>query len=81
MMLMDKGYEFNTTSDTEVLLMAYIHYGTGCVKYLNGIFAFAVWDSMRQRVFLCRDRFGVKPFFYTVKNDTLVFGSEIKSLF
>lgn len=80
-MLMDKGYEFNTTSDTEVLLMAYIHYGTGCVKYLNGIFAFAVWDSMRQRVFLCRDRFGVKPFFYTVKNDTLVFGSEIKSLF
>ena len=75
------GYEFTTSSDTEVLLYSYIHYGENCAEKLNGIFAFAVWDAMRQRVFLCRDRFGVKPLFYTMKNDTLVFASEIKSLF
>ena len=75
------GYDFTTKSDTEVILYAYIHYGENCAEKLNGIFAFAIWDSMRQRVFLCRDRFGVKPFFYTVKDDTLIFASEIKSLF
>lgn len=79
--LKDFGYEFSTLSDTEVLLYMYIHYGEECAKYLNGIYAFAIWDSMRQRVFLCRDRFGVKPLFYTVCEDTLVFASEIKSLF
>ena len=57
------GYEFETGSDTEVLLYTYIHYGAACASKLNGIFAFAVYDSMRQRVFLCRDRFGVKPLF------------------
>lgn len=76
-----RGYEFETDSDTEVLLYAYIHYGENCAKLLNGIFAFAVYDTMRQRVFLCRDRFGVKPLFYTVTEDALVFGSEIKALF
>lgn len=75
------GYRFSTHSDTEVLLYAYIHYGDDCGKYLNGIYAFAIWDSMRQRVFLCRDRFGVKPLFYTVRNNTLYFASEIKALF
>lgn len=74
------GYEFSTTSDTEVLLYAYIHYGAKCAERLNGIFAFAVYDSMRQSVFLCRDRFGVKPLFYTQREGTLVFGSEIKAL-
>ena len=48
---------------------------------LNGIYAFVIWDSMRQRIFACRDRFGVKPFFYTQKNDVTVFASELKSLF
>lgn len=75
------GYDFTTSSDTEVLLYAYIHYGEKCAEMLNGIFAFAIWDSMRQRVFACRDRFGVKPFFYTYKNDTMIFASELKSLF
>ena len=75
------GYEFETSSDTEVLLYSYIHYGTECATRLNGIFAFAIYDSMRQCVFLCRDRFGVKPLFYSVKGDTFVFGSEIKALF
>lgn len=75
------GYIFETTSDTEVLLYAYIHYGEKCVDILNGIYAFAVWDTMRQRVFICRDRFGVKPFFYTVKGDTVIFASELKAIF
>lgn len=75
------GYEFSTTSDTEVLLYTYIHYGEKCAELLNGIYAFAIWDSMRQRVFLCRDRFGVKPLFYALTDDTIVFGSEIKTLF
>lgn len=79
--LLNYGYHFSTTSDTEVLLYAYIHYGDKCVEKLNGIYAFCVWDSMRQRVFLCRDRFGVKPLFYSVQGDTLVFGSEQKAMF
>lgn len=76
-----RGYEFKTDSDTEVLLYAYIHYGADCARKLNGIFAFAIYDSMRQRVFLCRDRFGVKPLFYYVTDTELVFASEIKALF
>lgn len=79
--LISYGYEFTTTSDTEVLLYAYIHYGEKCAEMLNGIYAFVIWDSMRQHVFACRDRFGVKPFFYTQKGDTIVFASELKSLF
>ncbi len=79
--LISYGYEFTTASDTEVLLYAYIHYGEKCAEMLNGIYAFAIWDSMRQRVFACRDRFGVKPFFYTVKDDVTIFASEIKALF
>lgn len=75
------GYNFTTTSDTEVLLYAYIHYGEKCVDMLNGIYAFAIWDTMRQKVFICRDRFGVKPFFYTKKDDTIIFASELKAIF
>lgn len=75
------GYNFTTTSDTEVLLYAYIHYGYKCVEKLNGIYAFCIWDSMRQCIFICRDRFGVKPLFYTISDGTFVFASEIKALF
>lgn len=74
------GYIFTTNSDTETLLYAYIHYGAECARRLNGIYAFCVWDSMRRRVYLCRDRFGVKPLFYSLQNDTLIFGSEIKAI-
>lgn len=74
------GYRFTTDSDTETLLYAYIHYGAECAQKLNGIYAFCVWDAMRQRVFLCRDRLGVKPLFYSFLDDTLIFGSEIKAL-
>ena len=79
--LEDFGYEFETDSDTEVLLYSYIHYGADCVKHFNGIFAFAIYDAMRQCVILYRDRFGVKPLFYSVADDTIVFASEIKALF
>ena len=79
--LIAAGYTFSTSSDTEVILTAYIHYGDEVAEHLNGIFAFAVWDSMRQRVFLCRDRFGVKPLFYAVHNDNVIFASELKAFF
>lgn len=79
--LINRGYIFETKSDTEVLLYSYIHYGEQCCEKLNGIYAFAIWDSMRQQVFICRDRFGVKPFFYAQCGETFVFASEIKALF
>lgn len=75
-----RGYRFETACDTEVLLYAYIHYGEKCAEHLNGIYAFAVWDSMRQSVFLCRDRFGVKPLFYSICDNEVIFASEIKAL-
>ena len=74
------GYFFETDSDTEVLLKCYMNYGMDCVKKLNGIFAFAIDDEKRNCCFLCRDRFGVKPLFYTMAGGRLVFGSEIKAL-
>ncbi|MGM9522775.1 MAG: asparagine synthase (glutamine-hydrolyzing) [Oscillospiraceae bacterium] len=76
-----KGYSFETTCDTETVLFAYIEYGLDFAKKLNGIFAAAVWDGRRKRLVLCRDRLGVKPLFYTIKDGVLVFGSEIKALF
>lgn len=79
--LKEAGYYFETTSDTEVILYAYIHFGIDFVNRLNGIFAFAVWDGKLKRLILYRDRVGVKPLFYAIKDDTLVFGSEIKALF
>lgn len=79
--LESRGYTFYTDCDTEVVLNAYLCYGEECPEKLNGIFAFAVDDSIKERTFLCRDRFGVKPLFYTFKNDRLAFSSEIKGLF
>lgn len=75
------GYEFETSCDTEAILYAYIQYGTKCVNYLNGIFAFALWDGAQNKLMLARDRAGVKPLFYTLQNGELIFGSEIKALF
>jgi len=79
--LSEAGYVFETTTDTEVILYAYIHYGIDFVNRLNGIFAFAIWDEASESLVLYRDRVGVKPLFYTIKGDTIVFGSEIKVLF
>ena len=79
--LQENNFEINTHSDTEILLKSYIHYGKDVVRYLNGIFAFAILDTNRQELFLARDHFGIKPLFYTILNDTFVFASEIKGLF
>ena len=79
--LIDAGYEFQTSSDTEVLLTAYLEYGRDCPIHLNGIFSFAIWDSYHRSCFLCRDRFGVKPLFYAPMEGSILFGSEIKALF
>lgn len=76
-----EGFTFQGHCDTEVLLKSYIHYGNDVVRHLNGIFAFAIWNSKKQELFLARDHFGVKPLFYTIKNDTLIFASELKAIF
>lgn len=75
------GYSFETTSDTEVILYAYMHYGSDFVNRLNGIFAFAIWDNAKEELLLYRDRAGTKPLFYTQAGNALVFGSEPKALF
>lgn len=74
------GHKFLGHSDTEVVLKAYVEWKDECVNKFNGIFAFAVWDNIEQRLFFARDRIGVKPLFYTVKNNSFIFGSEIKAL-
>ena len=79
--LAERGYRMETTSDTEVILCAYMAFGPSFVTRLNGIFAFAIWDGARQTLQLYRDRLGVKPLFYARRGDTLVFGSEPKALF
>lgn len=78
--LEQRGHHFRTQCDTEVLLHAYIEWGPDCAEKLNGIFAFAVWDGLRDHVFFARDRLGVKPLFYSKVDDVLVFGSEPKAL-
>lgn len=74
------GYQFTTNCDTEVLLTLYMAYGIACVEKLNGIFAFGIWDEQKERLFLARDRIGVKPLFYAPRGSQFVFGSEIKTL-
>lgn len=78
--LESSGHCFLTHSDTEVVLHAYAEFGADCVEYLNGIFAFAVWERNAGRLFLARDRVGVKPLFYRRHADALLFASEIKTI-
>lgn len=78
--LVARGYKFQSYSDTETLLVSYLEWGPDCVKHLNGIFAFGIWDEMRQCLFLARDRLGVKPLFYAERDGVLLFASEIKAL-
>lgn len=73
-------YNFKTESDTEVLLAAFIIYGKSCLEKFNGMFSFAIWDNLEKKLFAARDRFGVKPFYYSLFKNTLYFSSEIKAL-
>ncbi len=79
--LIEDGYKFEGYSDTEVLLLSYINWGIDAISKFNGIFAFAIYDEKNRRIVLARDAMGVKPLFYSIKNDTFIFGSEVKSLF
>lgn len=78
--LLKRGYSFKGHSDTEVLLTAYIEWNEECLQYLNGIFAFAIWNEQTENVFIARDRLGVKPLFYKENNGRLLFGSELKAI-
>ncbi|WP_281614454.1 asparagine synthase (glutamine-hydrolyzing) [Flammeovirga sp. SubArs3] len=75
-----KGVQFTTTSDTEVLLEAYIHFGVKCLDMLHGFFAFAIYDNENDSLLIARDRLGIKPLLYAVDEDKVVFGSEMNAL-
>ncbi len=79
--LSGKGHSFRSTSDTEVLLNAYIEWGEECVHKFNGMWAFAIWDKETKQLFLSRDRYGKKPLFYAVIDGKFVFASEMKAIF
>ncbi len=78
--LIEKGYDFKTTSDTEVIVALYAEEGERCVKRLRGMFAFIIWDKKERTLFAARDRFGIKPFYYMENEDGVFFASEEKSL-
>lgn len=74
------GHRFRSRTDTEVLLHAYAEWGEKALDRLNGMFAFAVWDRQRQELFLARDRYGIKPLYYTLQDNAFLFGSEAKAI-
>lgn len=74
------GYDFHTTSDTEVLLAAYIKLGPACLALLRGMYAFAIWDKQEKELFVARDRLGVKPLYYLLDQDRFLFASELRAI-
>lgn len=78
--LIQKGHHFKTENDTEVLLKMYAVYGYGCLNKLDGMFAFAIYDNLKQELFCARDRFGEKPFYYSCNHNQFAFASEMKAL-
>lgn len=79
--LVKKSVKFRTTSDTEVVVEMYARYGSNCLKYFNGQYAFCIWDKQKQELFLARDRVGIRPLFYWAENQSFAFCSEIKGIF
>ncbi len=79
-MLIGKGHKYKTNTDTETIIHLFEEYGTDCVKYLRGMFAFVIWNESDKQLFCARDRFGIKPFFYFSDRNKFVFGSEIKCI-
>ncbi|MBX2894292.1 MAG: asparagine synthase (glutamine-hydrolyzing) [Cyclobacteriaceae bacterium] len=75
-----EGDRFISNSDTEVVLQAYVRWGAACLQMMNGMYAFAIWDTQKKTLFAARDRFGIKPFYYTTSKGPFLFSSEIKSL-
>ena len=75
-----KGYQFHSRTDSEVVLNAYAEWGEAALDRLNGMFAFAVWDKERRELFLARDRYGIKPLYYTMQGGVFLFGSEVKAI-
>lgn len=78
--LIRAGHRFRTNTDTEVIVHLYEQYGEHCVDKLSGMFAFAIWDVRKRRLFLARDRVGIKPLYYSLNNNSLIFASEINAL-
>lgn len=78
--LEELGVQFTSRSDTEVVLKSFVQWGVACFKKFNGMFALAIWDSQLQILYLARDRYGIKPLYWSYQNDELLFGSEIKAL-
>ena len=78
--LQARGHRYRTKSDTETIVHLYEEYGTKCVEHLRGMFAFAIWDRAKRRLFIARDRLGIKPLYYRFEDKTLLFGSEIKTI-
>ncbi|MDB5526509.1 MAG: Asparagine synthetase [Rhizobium sp.] len=75
-----QGHRFRTSTDTEVIPHLFERFGERCLSKLNGDFALAIWDTVRERMFLARDRMGVRPLFYTRHRGTVYFASEVKAL-
>ena len=78
--LIKKGHNFKSETDTEVIIHAYEEYGTECLNKLNGMFAFALYDKRGDVLFCARDRYGIKPFYYYINNEKVIFASEIKAI-
>jgi asparagine synthase (glutamine-hydrolysing) len=78
--LIDKGHSFLSQTDSEVVLRAWVEWGTECVLKFNGMFAFAIWDSLQEDLFLVRDRYGIKPLYYAHDCNSIVFGSEQRAI-
>jgi len=74
------GYEFRTTSDTEVLIAAYSKWGADCIRYFRGMFTFIIWDRIDKEIFIARDRMGVKPLYYFVNEEFLIVASEVRAI-